>query len=424
MYDLRRLVEIKEMGLFDYFTNKAIAMSAPPPEETEDEKRRRLMAITRRVGTPQPIVMAPTEVGTEVQRPQLLPRISDYDRPAGSFQATPDQIGTYTPDTETLLQRQQQQTNWLQDTRNNPIVDNDKGFWRRLGSIGREFVINAGQAYGNAQGDPEQRLIAALGGGIAGGLGGAFKPTIDEERQRLYDIRRSQMREQELGGQLQDEQGRRLMDARIADIPIDNEIKMAQINQVRQSQARARLAKNRYWDPKNPLHVQDAIAAGLDPSQMVAFDDRDPKTLKLGNDILQLDRSTGKWTVAGTRKDLVDWQLPDGRTVSIPASNAAYNSTMQQMGAERIASNERIANARLALSAQQFDFTKSKYQEQMQIAEQLRKEGKIEDAQKIIQQLTNALTSLEESYDLNEGQKGVLRELIANQAGIVTNRLQ
>lgn len=79
----------------------------------------------------------------------------------------------------------------LTDLKANPVVNNDKGIKGRLFDIFRQFVISAGQAYGQSQGPPQLRLAEALGAGLAGGTYGGFHPQVDEERRRLYEIQQA-----------------------------------------------------------------------------------------------------------------------------------------------------------------------------------------------------------------------------------------
>jgi hypothetical protein len=77
---------------------------------------------------------------------------------------------------------------------NNPnyqkVQDNDRGFWKRLGAVLREAVIQGGQGWAqnaNIQ-DPWQRLAAAGGAAIGGGVGYIANPTVDEQRTRDTQI--------------------------------------------------------------------------------------------------------------------------------------------------------------------------------------------------------------------------------------------
>lgn len=70
-----------------------------------------------------------------------------------------------------------------------PVENNDKGDLGRLKDIAREAVIGAGQSY-NQTGS----LESAIGGGIAGALGGGFRPTLNEERERGADIQQERIR--------------------------------------------------------------------------------------------------------------------------------------------------------------------------------------------------------------------------------------
>lgn len=106
---------------------------------------------------------------------------------------------------------QRQNTRELSDP-NDPnfrkVVNNDRGWKGRLADILRQFVISAGQSYDKSDPRlaPQQRLLGALGGGIAGGTYAGFHPEVDEERQRMYDINQSKAKEAELVQQMEQEQ--------------------------------------------------------------------------------------------------------------------------------------------------------------------------------------------------------------------------
>lgn len=89
-----------------------------------------------------------------------------------------------------------------------PVVNKDRGFWGRLKDVGREAIIGAGQMYRETG-----NLESALGGGIAGGLGGGFRPTLNEERQRMADINQERIRLGEYQDQVGAEQQRALRNA-------------------------------------------------------------------------------------------------------------------------------------------------------------------------------------------------------------------
>lgn len=388
------------MNLFDFIT---VPKQARPVDEYERRRREQLML-------PPPTVtgsMSPGYEPTYVGGSSSVPQYDNSDLP----QVAPAPMEP----TRARLVNQRQKTRQLQDFENNPVKNNDRGWAGRLLDVVRQGLISAGQAYDKSSGSPTERLMSAVGGGVAGGVYGGFHPQVDEERQRLYDIGRSQQLEGEYEGQIQRDQNRMLVDARIADIPEDRRIKELQIESTERSKALAAMSKDKYYDPTNTLHVQRAIRAGLDPAQMVAFDDRDPKTIKLGNDFLEFDRATGKWKIAGTRGDLIDWKLPDGRVVSIPADKAAYNATLAQMNAERIESTNRNADARIVWDKEKVGKAHSLATRQMDLAEQKYRDAKTAEERRAAMDLMNdalkTIGDIVKDPDLNEEDKVSLIEL-------------
>lgn len=159
-------------------------------------------------------------------RPRIVP-LADTPPPPVSEPAPP---GLIQDPLQQKLRLARQQTAQLMDTKSDPmydangtqiggrVVNNDHGVLGRLGDILRQAVISAGEAYNNGSGDPGQRLMSAIGGGIAGGVGGGFRPTLDEERQRLYDINRSRQNEGIAQSQIDADLGTRLRKAQVGSI--------------------------------------------------------------------------------------------------------------------------------------------------------------------------------------------------------------
>lgn len=390
------------MNIFDFITGPR----QPYPINPEEQRKRELLLprTSPTVATPMwnPISLQPTPVDRAV----------GSNTSAVRMELSPS----------ARLEDQRRKTRELQDFENNPVKNNDRGFWGRLLDVGRQAIVSAGQQYNAGSGTPTERLMGALGGGIAGGLYGGFHPQVDEERQRLYDIGRSQQLEGELEGQIQRDQARVLTDARIAAIPEEQRIRQLQIESTERAKALAEIGRQKKFDPKNPLDVERAIRAGLDPAKMVAFDDRDPKTIKLGNDFLQLDRTDGKWKIAGTRGDLVDWKLSDGRVVSIPAGNAAYNETMMSINAQRIESTNRNADNRIVWDREKFGQVHALANKQFTLAEQKYRDAKTAEERKAAMELMqDALTRIDgiiKNQDLDEESKSRLIELQNEKSGL------
>lgn len=313
--------------------------------------------------------------------------------------------------------------------------NNDRGFWGRLLDVGRQAVISAGQAYNTGQGSPSERLMGALGAGIAGGAYGGFHPQVDEERQRLYDIQRSQGLEGQLEGQIDRDQQRALKQEQIDAIPVNQEIRKLQVQSVAANTALREFGKQKYFDPNSAYHRALASRAGLDVSSLVAFDARDPKTVKIGNDVLMFDRTAqwtdadgtvkyGKFKIAGTRGDLVDYKLSDGRVVSIPADKAAYNDTLERTGAMRIESTEKIARDNLEFRREDARRRMGEFDRRMKMAEEAVQRGDTEFALKQLDTLSDDFQSAASDLELDRPSRDELFRLLESRANAIRRSIE
>jgi hypothetical protein len=167
--------------------------------------------------------------------------------------------------------------------------------------------------------------------------------------------------------------------AQTATIPIDdaqkaadavtraNEFKLRQ-----QNMALARINKLPVFDPKNPAHAQIAKEAGLDPSQMEGWDNRNPLIRKVGDTTYKLDRATGEFTPTNLPKDeekklvrfdVVNPETKQTETYNILEKDAARFRVQQEQQGKAI-------QARQAMQSNQQQFTLK----HDQIAQQLKKE--------------------------------------------------
>lgn len=211
-------------GMFDFFSDKVRAGDVAVPE-TEEQRRRRLALLGRSTltsptfaGSPyQGNVTAPSVMDTGIQGTSSAPAVADTSvrpRLAPPSPAPPLAPTAQPTGLEADLRSARLRTSGYRDVTGPAVYDaegrqisgkpvnNDRGVLGRVGDVLRQAVISAGEAYNTAPGNPEQKLMAALGGGIAGGFGGGFRPTIDEERQRLRDIERSTGDEQRILGMM------------------------------------------------------------------------------------------------------------------------------------------------------------------------------------------------------------------------------
>lgn len=204
-----------------------------------------------------PVAPNNSSVGTALLRPSLVaPAVTDpyQDAAAKRYRylnpVTDPTAADYQPANSTpisALEQQRRYTDTLSNPQNpyfKPVENNDHGVLGRIGDIFRQFVVSAGQAYNQGSGSPEQRLLGALGGGIAGGTYAGFHPQVDEERQRLYDISRSQQQEQSMAQDQMNDARARLINAQADTIPVDDALKLADMERKRQASAkRAEIAE-------------------------------------------------------------------------------------------------------------------------------------------------------------------------------------
>lgn len=241
-------------GMFDFFTERARQVAggptyrnvAPLPPEEEERRRRRLRlstmippaAVTPEAAAASAPVGAPV-VGTSSadSGPMLPERPRLATPPPAPLPAVPQMS-----ETENQLQTARLRTAGYRDVTGPAVYDekgrqisgkplnNDRGVLGRIGDILRQAVISAGEGYNNTPGTAEEKLMGAIGGGLSGGFVGGFKPTIDEERQRLRDIGRSESEEQRLMGIQEADLTTRLNTARAAGAEAQPLIDFARVN--------------------------------------------------------------------------------------------------------------------------------------------------------------------------------------------------
>jgi hypothetical protein len=319
-------------GMFDYFTDKAGRLRLPnqvaDPQAAIDEQHRRA-----RLGMP---------IGRNTIVPEMDPRPYPTDPAHGLGDDQPAMLVPPPPpvnresEPEYRLRLARQQTDHLRDTYNNPVVNNDHGVMGRIGDVLRQAVISAGDAYNHGSGDPSQRLMAAIGGGVAGGIGGGFRPTLDEERQRLYDINRSQQNEQRYQGQVDTDQATDLRRAQtgaaiaepqirmagiLADVQKDKDQNLAQLRTGLLKQLESQIASGGY-DPAVHTQLRDDLAkTGIHADAPLAPSDKYFSTAlqngglaivntRTGESQLGLGGQTFEKPTTVTESDLTDDRFP------------------------------------------------------------------------------------------------------------------
>lgn len=289
-------------GLFNHFVND------PRRQQEQERMEQRIRErLSRRASDPSTVVPSPEVYdASAASRPRLVPN------PVSSQDPYDVQMGNQRAITQSLSNPN--------DPNFRPVENNDKGIMGRIGDIFRQFVISAGQSYNTGAGDPTQRLLGALGGGVAGGAYAGFNPEIDEQRQRLYDINRSQQQEGVLEQQRQADLANRSRMSVIDDRAVDND------RMERDLQRKAELDAGRIemWTKRlEQGEVKNLLTAELMQLRdkwMNSKDTNDKRRLKTAEDEL-----------------IVRERIGDKR-----------NASEQAIAGQRIASTERIANSKIA----------------------------------------------------------------------------
>ena len=208
-------------------------------------------------------------------------------------------------------------------------------------------------------------LIGWAGGGLAGGIRGAtdrnFMEKLGDENQRARLLPQIAA-EQQIEKYNQD---RQLQEARIQDIPADNELKRQQIEAQRSTkkaqiaaQALTRVTGLKYFDPTNTAQRKLAEDAGLNPDDLKGWDDRNPIVKKVGDTSYQYNRETGTFEPSNLPKDEAktltsyDVTMPNGekRSFQVPQKDAARFAQQMNIVGAQIASREKVAAGRNAVS--------------------------------------------------------------------------
>jgi hypothetical protein len=212
-----------------------------------------------------------------------------------------------------------------------------------------------------------QKIGSFLEGWAYGGLPGGIKAGTDRnffqkqadenQRERLLPIVGDER------ARAKYEQDRQLEQAKIDDIPADNEIKKQQMEEqaatAKERQAGialSRLTKLKYYNPKDAAHVKLAKAAGLDPQDLQGWDDRNPVEKTVAGVSYRLNRDTGDYEPTNLPKDesktvtTYDVVMPNGerRSFAVTQKDAAgFANQMSKLGVQ-IAARKELAKTNIA----------------------------------------------------------------------------
>lgn len=216
----------------------------------------------------------------------------------------------------------------------------------------------------------------------------------------------------------------------IDDIPINNELKQAEIDVRRQiaadrasGTAVTALYRGKYFDPKNPAHANLAKRAGLDPEMMKGWDDRDPKVKQVAGVTYRWDYGSQAFVPTNIpvddSKTLTDYkvEMPDGevRTFKIAQKDAANFATQMHALGARLQQQESQFRRRLALDEQKFAQAKSQFERVHALRQQAEARGDTKAAREYVEMLTKMALEAEKSRnegELNDEQYDALTSII------------
>jgi len=175
-------------------------------------------------------------------------------------------------------------------------------------------------------------------------------------------VRDAEARLAPLEKQRQTDQAFEFNQAKINDIPIDNELKRQQIENQRlakQEQVKAstlnKLSALKHFDPKNAAHASLAKQAGLNPDDLKGWDDRNPIEKTVAGVSYRLNRDSGQYEPtnlpADETKTLTDYEveMPNGEKRKYRVSQrdaASFSTQMTALGARLEATATENAKSR------------------------------------------------------------------------------
>ena len=222
------------------------------------------------------------------------------------------------------------------------------------------------------------------GKGIVGAVSDTLDPTYDERMNRQDQINQMFGQYANLRKMQEAEQAeqRRMLD--MQNIEADNKRADEEAKWEReyqedrlQNKAQTDLFKSPYFDPNNPVHMQQAIAAKIDPKTLIAWDNRNPNVRKIGGIDYQYNRRDGSWVQVGVpsnnlRAYTVTKADGTSDTFMIPEANAAKFADQMARLRMTVQARSDLADKTIASQRQGREFTQAQINARAAASNQLR----------------------------------------------------
>lgn len=206
------------------------------------------------------------------------------------------------------------------------------------------------------------------------------------------------------------EMDRQLEQARINDIPYDNETKRIELESRRQDavgrlqdRALSELRRSKKFDSKNPADRQAAERAGIDPDSIPSFDNSRP-FIKTINGVTY-EYKNGAFVPSGLpNEETVDYEI-DGEKFKIPVKDAAKLKTQMKTFGIKMEESQRQFNQKMGLAREKFNQAKSQFEITMNARNRAQSAGDAKAAEQYDRQLQSMKQALEtHKDDLSEDQ--------------------